>query len=67
MPEMEFGRCDICGQEASLSRQYYRYKIKCECHSPQHFEICWHCSACEPQEPKSTKVYLRTADLEKET
>lgn len=32
MANIEFGKCDICGKEAALSRTYFKYKIgSCEC------------------------------------
>lgn len=32
MADMEFGKCDICGKEAALSRTYFKYRIgSCEC------------------------------------
>ncbi len=37
---VEIGICDICKKEAHLQRTYFRYNIKCECHSPYHFELC---------------------------
>lgn len=58
MSETEFGKCDICGEEKPLQRTYYHYDIKCNCHSPNHFEIVSHCKDCTPKEPLETKVYL---------
>lgn len=43
----------------------WEYNIKCECHSPNHFEIITHCNACIPLEPKETKIILRTESLNK--
>jgi len=57
--EIEVGKCDVCGKEAQLSRQYYHYDIKCECHSPDHFEIVRHCENCTPKPPETTKVSLK--------
>lgn len=58
---VEVGRCDICKKEnVPLGRTYFRYNIKCECHSPYHFELVCHCSDCQPIEPKQTKITLRT-------
>ncbi|CAG7580239.1 MAG: hypothetical protein SLAVMIC_00316 [uncultured marine phage] len=59
MGECEYGICDICNREAYIDRKYYRYDIKCECHSPNHFVICYHCENCEPTEPTETKISLR--------
>lgn len=36
---IEFGKCDYCGKETTVQRKYYHYDIKCDCHSPNHFEI----------------------------
>ena len=61
---IEIGKCDICGMEnIQLNRTYYRYDIKCECHSPEHFEIVWHCCNCEPKEPEETKIVIKTKEL----
>ena len=46
--EMEYGSCDVCGaKDVAVSRKYYYYDIKCECHSPTHFEIVWYCEQCK--------------------
>lgn len=63
MYECESCKCGICGKEAILSRKYYYYPIKCECHSPCHFELVCHCSTCTPVEPKETRVLFKTEDL----
>ena len=63
--DVEFGICDVCKKEASLMRTYFNYDIKCECHSPSHFELIRHCNECKPIEPKITKIYLNTQTLEK--
>jgi len=39
------------------------YPIKCECHSPQHFEIKRYCNDCFPVEPEITKLIVRTEVL----
>jgi len=52
----EIGKCDICGKYAPINRKYYYYPIKCECHSPQHFEIVLYCSDCIPIEPERTTI-----------
>jgi len=56
----EFGLCQYCKKEKPLQRTYFEYAIKCECHSPNHFELVYHCSDCIPIEPKETKITLRT-------
>jgi hypothetical protein len=58
------GKCDICKSEnVVIQREYYHYDIKCECHSPKHFEIVFYCSNCKPVEPKETRIHLQTKDL----
>ena len=48
---VEFGICQVCNNEGTLNRAYFRYGIKCECHSPEHFQIVWHCDYCVPEDP----------------
>ena len=60
MGDIEWGKCDVCGIIRTLVRTYYYYSIKCECHSPQHFEIVRHCKDCVPTEPKLTRITLKT-------
>ena len=58
----EFGKCDMCGKEAALSRKYYHYDIDCECclaPGKNHFETVRHCGECEPQPPRRITVTLR--------
>lgn len=61
--ENEAGKCQICGKDGIIERAYFRYNIKCECHSPQHFEIVWHCEGCVPKEPVETKLSIKTEHL----
>ncbi len=56
--EMEYGKCQICKKETYLERTYFRYDLKCECHSPQHFELIIHCKDCVPVEPRVIRVEL---------
>lgn len=56
MNSVEFGECIFCGHIEFLERTYFKYNIKCDCHSPQHFELVIHCYKCKPIEPKTTKV-----------
>lgn len=65
--ECEVGICDICKEKGVLNRKYYRYNIKCECHSPTHFEIVHHCDKCEPKEPDITKISISTSLLKAHT
>lgn len=48
---IEWGTCQVCNNEGSLDRTYFKYGIKCECHSPEHFQIVWHCYKCVPEDP----------------
>lgn len=64
MGEIEIGTCECCGkQNTALTRKYFRYPFRCECHSPEHFILIRHCEDCEPEEPQETKVCLKTKDL----
>jgi hypothetical protein len=63
--EQNYGKCDVCGKEGNLTRTYFRYPIKCECHSPQHFELIEHHKECKPKELTYTKVSFKTEDLKK--
>lgn len=63
--EIMIGKCDICGKDnIEIQRKYYHYDIKCECHSPRHFEIVEHCKNCTPKPPKKTTVYIEPIDRE---
>lgn len=44
------GTCCVCGAErVMLWRTYHHYDgLKCECHSPNHFDIYHHCRDCVP-------------------
>ena len=63
MNSVEFGMCDICKKDAPITRTYYRYAIKCNCHSPQHFVLIRHCNECKPVEPEF--LVIKTKDLQK--
>lgn len=65
MGEQEVGKCEVCRKEENLvlQRTYFHYDIKCECHSPNHFEIVRHCKDCTPAEPVETKLYVKTIYL----
>jgi hypothetical protein len=58
MADQEYGKCDICGKTAVLTRTFYDYGIKCLCHSPTHFEVVSHCADCEPHPPKRTTIEM---------
>ena len=57
MASQEYGKCDMCGEEGVLQRAYYHYDVKCDCHSPTHFELIKYCKDCVPSEPVSTCVH----------
>lgn len=54
----EWGACQYCGVEGPINRTYFRYGIKCQCHSPEHFQIVWHCDKCEPKDPGVGNILL---------
>ena len=58
MNDIEYGICDVCGREANLQRKYYHFNIKCECHSPKHFEMIKYCSDCVPLRPAETTIEI---------
>lgn len=62
MGEIEVGNCDVCGNKKQLNRKYFHYDFKCECHSPNHFELVRHCNECTPKAPEVTKVYAIPID-----
>ena len=64
--DVELGTCEICGEECPLQRKYWYYDIKCECHSPRHFEMVRHCNKCTPIEPDTITVTLLTCNLKKQ-
>ena len=61
--DSEYGFCGTCLKEGDITTTYFHYNIKCDCHSPNHFEIVWHCPTCEPQEPQTTQITLKTKEL----
>lgn len=61
--EIETGSCQYCDYQGPINRTYFRYDINCDCHSPQHLEIVWHCDECEPKEPTLTKITINTKYL----
>lgn len=62
MGDIEYGTCEICGLDSNLERKYFYYDVKCNCHSPSHFELVRHCSQCIPLPPKSTVIFLTPKD-----
>ncbi len=61
----EVTQCDVCGIVGPVVRTYFAYDLKCECHSPSHFEIVSHCKGCTPVEPKVTTATIKTSSLTK--
>lgn len=61
--DSEYGRCDVCGESAILTRTYFEYPVECECHSPCHFEYIATCENCEAKEPTHTELDVSTAWL----
>ena len=64
---IEHGFCECCGKVDFLERTYFYYNIKCDCHSPQHFELTRHCKNCTPIEPKITKISSSSIKIMVET
>lgn len=61
-----YGKCDVCKKEAPLKRVTFYYpNVKCECHSPYHFELKEVCKDCEAKEPMETEVTFKTEELKK--
>lgn len=64
--ELEFGKCDICGKEAPLSRTYFIYNIPCECcgckedGKDMHSELVRHCENCIPDIPQNIKPLVKS-------
>ena len=63
MSSIMYGKCEVCGKDASLQRTYFRYNMPCECHNGYHSEHVDHCNNCVPKEPKETKVVVNTEKL----
>lgn len=65
MGDIEFAKCDVCGQEAHVSRKYYYYDIKCDCCNSKdspHFEIVRYCEKCKPKPPRTISLLLKPID-----
>lgn len=61
---IEVGDCSICGKKdvVGINRKYFHYDIKCDCHSPKHSEMVYHCNDCIPIPPKTTIVHIKPID-----
>lgn len=63
--DCEYGKCEICGKEAPLMRTYYHYNgLKCDCHSPEHFDLVRHCIGCTSKQQRTTRVVLTKEQAE---
>lgn len=62
------GTCEVCHKEdVGLKRTYFYYEnIKCECHSPCHFDLIEHCYDCVPEIPSNTRVKFKVDNSIKE-
>lgn len=67
--ECEYGKCEICGEEAYLNRTYFYYPIHCECcgskdknGQKQHFEMVRHCDKCPARIPKEIHPLIKAMD-----
>lgn len=69
MNTVEYGKCDICRKEDTLSRKYYHYDIECECclsgGEKKHFVYVSHCKNCEPKPPETIRPHLIRIPKEK--
>lgn len=63
--EIMIGKCMYCMRMSNLERTYFHFNIKCECHSPNHFESVEHCVACKPKMPSFTSILLKKNFVEK--
>lgn len=62
--DVEYGKCGMCSKLSTLNRKYYYYNIKCECHSPEHFEYVSYCSGCTPVPPNKTTITMKPREQE---
>lgn len=58
MGDVEIDYCSVCEKKTQVLRKYYYYDIKCNCHSPKHFEIVRHCVKCIPKPPERTTINI---------
>lgn len=63
MGNVEYGTCELCGQEGPVQRKYFHYKlagnpIKCDCHNGGHADFIKHCKDCVPAKPATTQIVL---------
>lgn len=63
--DVECGKCEYCDYEGPINRTYFKYGIKCLCHSSEHFEIVWHCDECEPKDPGVRRIQLSKEEKHK--
>lgn len=61
---VEYGKCEICGEDGILSRTYFIYPVDCTCcgctrqGQNRHFEMIRHCNKCQPSIPKEINPLL---------
>lgn len=67
--EIEYGKCEICGNEGPLERTYFYYPVHCDCcgskdrnGQKRHFVMVRHCERCAPAIPRNIKVRLLDHD-----
>ena len=59
MSEQELAKCDVCGAEGPMLRQYFYYDVHCDCcGGEQHFEYEYHCDGCVPRAPTKVGIVL---------
>ncbi len=59
--ECEQAECSICKEVTIVSREYYHYRIPCDCCNNKknnHFEIVYYCKNCKPKPPRRISVVL---------
>lgn len=66
---IEYGKCEICGNEGPLERTYFYHPVHCDCcgsrdseGQKRHFVIAHHCERCAPAIPHNIKVRLLDHD-----
>lgn len=63
--EIEYGNCDVCNIQSTLSRKHYYYDINCNCCITEdggHLEIVRTCIMCEPEPPERVSVVVKSTN-----
>lgn len=55
---VEYGTCDICGEEKVINRKYYYYGVKDKGTNQPHFEMISYCSKCKNMVKPPKKITL---------